>query len=205
MANNISFNGNVTIASSATSGTNYLQLGNTRTATTNGGTFTSTGSITANNGLTLASGKYIATSHTGTIAIPSLTTQVGYIQSVSYSAPTIPTSSQIITMNSITLSAGVWILTGAVSFNNTQLVTHGFLSFGDTSRPTSIAPVVNDSLYGNTSFTGVTINDKVTPNLTSYISPTASTTYYFNLCLSYTGAGVVYNNVFWRLYAIRIA
>jgi hypothetical protein len=48
IANNISFNGNVTIANSATSGTNNIQLGNTRTTTTINGALTLAGATTVN-------------------------------------------------------------------------------------------------------------------------------------------------------------
>jgi hypothetical protein len=40
IANHISFNGNVTIASSATSGANGITLGNTKTTVTCGGSLT---------------------------------------------------------------------------------------------------------------------------------------------------------------------
>jgi hypothetical protein len=132
--------------------------------------------------------------------------QVGYIQNVSYSAPTSPATGQIITIRSITLSQGVWIITGALSILNTQLVTSGFISFTDINIPTSRAIVVaTDSIYGNTSFMGITINERVTPNLTVYVTTTtANTTYYFNLSMTYTGTPS-YNSNYWKLYAIRIA
>jgi hypothetical protein len=175
-----------------------ITVGTASTATTINGT------LTASNGLTLASGKYITTSHSGTIAVPTLS-QVGYIQSVAYPSPTLPNSTQIRTMASITLDPGTWILTGAVSIGSTQNLTHGYISFGDISRTTSIAPVdANDSAYGNTSFVGATVSNRVTPNLTVYVSPTGSTTYYFNLSATYT-AGPGFNSNYWKLYAIRIA
>ena len=184
--------------------TGAIDIGSSTTSTTVGGTLTSTGQITASNGLTLASGKYITTGHTGTITAPT-SAQVGYTQSVSYALPTIPTSTQIITMNTITLSQGTWILTGAVSLGSTQSVTHGYISFGDTSRPVSIAPTdATDSVYGNTSFVGATVSNRVTPNLTVYVSPTVRTIYYFNISLTYSSAPG-FNSNFWKLYAMRIA
>jgi hypothetical protein len=66
IANNIAFNGTVTIAGSATSGANNIQLGNTRTTVTCGG------SLTANQGLTLPA----------TYVSPTIT-QLGYNNSIS--------------------------------------------------------------------------------------------------------------------------
>jgi len=169
-----------------------------------GNTTTIKGPVTASEGLTLGSSQYITTSHTGTITIPT-SLQVGYTQSVSYSLPTVPTTLNLITMNSITLAQGVWILKGAVSITASTSITYGFVSFGDTSRPSAISPVTNDSLYGSVSFNGVptATNEKVIPNLITYVSPTTSTTYYFNIYLVGSGSG--YNSQNWRLQGIRIA
>jgi hypothetical protein len=108
-------------------------------------------------------------------------------------------------MNSITLDPGTWILTGVVSIASTQNTSHGYISFGDTLRSTSGAPVeANDSAYGNISFNGVAVSSRITPNLTVYVTATVSTTYYFNILAQYSSAPV-FNSTYWKLYAIRIA
>jgi len=199
--------GTMTIGASITNG---ITVGSATAATTVAGALTVSGvttingTLTANNGLTLGNGYGITCGSTGYTPTAS---QVGYIQSVAYPtpAPTLPTSTQIRTMASITLDPGTWILTGAVSIGGTQNVTHAYISFGDTSRPASVAPVIaNDSAYGNTSFMGVTLSNIVTPNLTVYVSPTGTTTYYFNISATYTGTPG-FNSSYWKLYAIRIA
>jgi hypothetical protein len=186
-----------------------LNIGTTNATSVNissaGATTTINGPLTASDDITLGSSKFITTSHTGTMTLPT-SSQVGYIQNVSYSAPTSPATGQIITIRSITLQQGVWIITGALSILNTQGVTSGFISFTDINIPTSRAIVTaTDSIYGNTSFMGITINERVTPNLTVYVTTTtANTTYYFNLSMTYTGTPS-YNSNYWKLYAIRIA
>ena len=195
--------GDIIIGASDISGAT-ITVGTSLTSTTINGPITTTGIFTASQGLTVGSSQYITTSHAGTITVPTAL-QVGYIQSVSYSLPTVPTTTNLLTMSSITLSQGVWLLKGAVSITSSTSISYGFVSFGDTSRPTSIAPVVNDSLYGSVSFNGVPTasNEKVIPNLISFVSPTVSTTYYFNICLVGSGSG--YNSQNWRLQGIRIA
>jgi len=156
------------------------------------------------NGLSLASSKYITTSHSGTITLP-ISTQVGGIVSVAYSTPTLPTSGQVITMNTITLDSGTWILTGAVSIGSSANITHGAISFGNLLRTVSTAPVnANDSAYGHTTFNGVTPTTVICPNLTVYVTPTTSTSFYFNITLTFT-AGPGFNSAFWKLYAMRIS
>jgi hypothetical protein len=69
---------------------------------------------------------------------------------------------------------------------------------------TNIAEVSNDSLYGCTTFMGITTNGIVTPNLTSYVSHTTSAIYYLNILVTYTGSATLQPD-YWKFYAIRIA
>jgi hypothetical protein len=185
--------------------TGTIDIGSSTTPTTVGGTLVSTGQITASSGLTLASSKYITTSHSGTLTIPT-SLQVGYIQSVTYATVTMQTSNFIKTVGSIALASGVWIITGGMSLGSTQGITKGFLSLGDTSRPGTGSDVANDSLYGNASYNGLATNGLVTPTLTSLVTSLGSgtTTYYLNIWVTYTSTPT-YQSDYFTLKAIRIA
>ena len=166
---------------------------------TNNGSFTNTGAVTGA-GL-IVSGANNITLGTGTTA--PIIGQLGYIQSVAYPTPTISTTNLVKTISSITLATGTWIITAGVSFGSTQGLTKGYLMIGNASK-TNIAEVSNDSLYGCTTFMGITTNGIVTPNLTSYVSHTTSTIYYLNILATYTGS-VTLQPDYWKFYAIRIA
>jgi len=158
------------------------------------------------NGLKLASSKYITTSHSGALTIPS-SLQVGHIQSVTYATVSMQTSNFIKTVGSIALASGVWIITGGMSLGTTQGITKGFLSLGDTSRAGTGSEVANDSLYGNASFNGLGTNGLVTPTLTSLVSSTGSgtTTYFLNVWVTYATTTPTYQSDYFILKAIRIA
>jgi hypothetical protein len=51
---------------------------------------------------------------------------------------------------------------------------------------------------------GLSTNGIVTPNLTSYVSHTASTIYYLNILATYTTTPTLQPD-YWKFYAIRIA
>ena len=185
--------GTINIGTGAGSVVNPINIGGEATTTTFA------------NGLTLASSKYITTSHTGTITAPTAS-QVGYIQTATFSATGMQTSGNIKTVMSITLAAGVWILTGAITINPSQSITKGTLSFGNTSRTsgTTVPDPATDSAYGNTGFYPFVSGGDNTPNITVYVSPLTSTIFYLNVYVTYTGTPL-YDTTYSNIKALRIA
>ena len=109
IANNTSFNGNITIANSATSGSNNIQLGNTRTTVTSGG------SLVASQGLTFPSTSYA----TGT-------GQLGYmanIQGSTNGSITLPVASignvtSVSVLRVLNLPIGYYMVTVSIAVSN---------------------------------------------------------------------------------------
>jgi hypothetical protein len=156
---------------------------------------------TFTNGLTQASGKYITTSHIGTITAPTSSQVGGVVTGTDISGPTFPTSGNITSWASITLPAGTWVVTGTRRYDSSASSTRILWSFGPTLK-NNVAQADSDFSYGVTSCVLNTTNNFVT--LTSTVSFTTDTTIYFNIYAQYTVAPSV-STTSSSLKAIRIA
>jgi len=98
------------------------------------------------NGLSLASGKYISTSHTGTVTAPT-TTQVGYIVSGANLTNTIPNSGNVTSLASIALSQGTWNVYACRQYGLSTACVRVIFSFGTESK-SNVTPADTDYEYG---------------------------------------------------------
>jgi hypothetical protein len=158
-----------------------ITVGTANTATTINGT------LTSNNGLTLASDKYITTGHSTSISGPTLQTQVGYTITPSNGgsiSTTVPNNALVSSVSSITLSTGVWFLTATRNINNTNGCTRVNWSFGDTLR--SGGPTGNSGDYKWGVSTLVPNGQLNYMTLTGIVTALVPTTVYFNLYLEYS-------------------
>ena len=163
-------------------------------------TIQATGNISANSGLTLASGQYITTSHSGTVSAPT-STQVGGIINGSSISTTPPTSATISSIGSIALTAGTWVLSATRQYNNSQNTSRLNFSYGDTLR-TSATQTSSDNKYGMVS---VPFSNQINyANISAIVSLTASATVYLNVYIEYTTAPAIGNTNF-LFSAVRIA
>lgn len=181
--------GAINIGTGAGATANPINIGGAGTVTT----FT--------NGLTQASGKYITTSHIGTITAPTSSQVGGVVTGTDISGPTFPTSGNITSWVSITLPSGTWVVTGIRRYDSSASSTRILWSFGPTLK-NNVAQADSDFSYGVTSVVLNTTNNFVT--LTSTVSFTTDTTIYFNIYAQYTVAPTV-STTNASLKAIRIA
>jgi hypothetical protein len=182
--------GAINIGTGAGANANPINIGGAGTVTT----FT--------NGLSLASSKYITTSHSGTFTSP-LATQVGGIitgSSLSTSGPT--TSGRVNSIGQIDLTIGVWILTATRAYNNSNLCTRVLFSFGSALRTNDTANAATDYLYGLTTppITSATFY----ANLSGFATLTTASSIYLNVTSEFSTAAAYPTSNF-VFSAIRIA
>jgi hypothetical protein len=139
------------------------------------------------NGLSLSSGKYITTSHTGTVTAPT-STQVGGIVTGSNISTTVPTSDNISSISSIALSPGTWSVYAVRAYNNSNNSTRIIFSFGTTLR-TNVSSNATDYEHGLTTvFLSSALNYMT---LSGTISVTTALTLYLNFQPTYTTAPAI--------------
>jgi len=113
---NTARSGNVNIGNGV-GATGTVFIGSSTSPTTVGGTLTSTGQITASNGLTLGAGKYITTnvgaSGAGLEQIGEIITGSSVVNN-----PTV-TSGRTTSVSSVVLTAGTWIVTASRQIDST--------------------------------------------------------------------------------------
>ena len=164
-----------------------ISIGATNTTTTINGDLTLAGATTANDGLTLASSKYITTTASASaITAPTLITQVGYIATGTSLTTTVPTSGLVTSMASIVLTAGVWVISATRRVDNTSGTTGITISLGTNSR-TNSSGISDDYIYGLSSYTPQSTGFNFA-SVTGIVSLTATgnITIYLNLNLTYT-------------------
>jgi hypothetical protein len=164
--------GDISIASAQASG-GTVTIGSTNTVTTFAG------------GLTLGSSKYITTSHTGTISLPS-TTQVGGVVTGSSISTTVPSTGNLSSMSSISLTAGVWLVSGSRQLDSTSGTTRVVVGLGNNLR-TNVTGITNDFLYGIAS-SGINTTGSTFYEVNGIVSLTGTATVYYNMVISYTSA-----------------
>jgi hypothetical protein len=98
------------------------------------------------NGLKLSSGKYITTSHSGTVTAPTAT-QVGYIVSGANITNSIPNSNNITSLAEIDLSQGTWSVFVCRQYNLSTSCGRIIFSFGTTQR-SNVTFTDSDFEYG---------------------------------------------------------
>jgi len=158
---------------------------------------------TFTNGLTQSSGKYISTSHTGTVTAPTATQVGGIFNTVTQITSTAPaTSGNVSSLASMTLPAGSWIVSASRTMAFSATTNKAVLGFG--TRSTSNVALVNS--------TDFTYGASMIPNptggtswgfLTVPINVTVDTPIYLNVW--YTGSGSSFTSTDTTFYAMRIA
>jgi hypothetical protein len=155
------------------------------------------------NGLTLASGKYISTSHTGTVTAPTATQVGGIFNTVTQITSTAPaTSGNVSSLASMTLPAGSWIVSASRSMAFSATTNKAILGFG--TRSTSNVALSNtlDFTYGASMIPNPT-GGTSWGFLTVPINVTVDTPIYLNVW--YTGSGSSFSSTDTTFYAMRIA
>ena len=192
---------NIGTGARTTSGTINIGTGSGATANpiTIGG---NSSQITFNNGPILASGKYITTSHTGTVTAPTSTQVGGVITGVDIASPTFPSTGNITSWASITLTPGTWIIMVTRQYTSSANSTRILFSLGTTLRNNAPSPDATDYSYGVTSVPLNNTNNFVT--LTSNASLTSNTTIYFDIYAQYTSAPAL-STAYALFRAVRIA
>ena len=153
-------------------------------------------------GLTLGSGKYITTSHSGTVTAPTSSQVGGVINGTDISSPTFPTSGNITSWASIILPAGTWVITATRQYNSSANSTRLLFSLGTTLRNNAASPDATDYTYGVTSSVLNSTNNFAT--ITGTASLTVDTTIYLDIYAQYTSAPTITtSNSIFR--AVRIA
>jgi hypothetical protein len=194
---------NIGTGSKTTAGT--INIGTGSGATANPVIIGGAGTVTTfTNGLTQASGKYITTSHTGTVTAPT-SSQVGGVvtgSDITSPVPVFPSSGNITSWASITLPAGTWVITGTRRYDSSANSTRILWSFGTNLRNNAASPSDTDNTYGVTSVVLNSTNNFVT--LTGTGSFTTDTIVYFNIYAQYTVAPSI-STTNSSLRAIRIA
>jgi hypothetical protein len=169
-------NGNIVIGASL--GIGDVSIGGAQSV---GGTITlgSANTVTtASNGLTLPSGKYITTSHTGTVTAPT-SAQVGYVLSGTNLTNAIPDSTNATSLASIALTPGSWTVVVCRQYSNSNGCTRVIFSFG-TVLQTNDPPVpASDYEYGIV--TPYLTSESAYVHLTTVISVQTAFTLYFNV------------------------
>jgi len=155
---------------------------------------------TASNGLTLPSGKYITTSHTGTVTAPT-SAQVGYVLSGTNLTNAIPDSTNATSLASIALTPGSWTVVVCRQYSNSNGCTRVIFSFG-TVLQTNDTPSAADYEYG-------IVTPYLTPesayvHLSTVISVQTAFTLYFNVVPT-TKASLSTGTANFFFKAIRIA
>ena len=153
-------------------------------------------------GITLSSGKYITTSHSGTVTAPTSSQVGGVVTGSDIASPTFPSSGNITSWASISLPAGTWVITGTRRYDSSASSTRILWSLGTTLRNNAASPDTTDNTYGVTSVVLNSLNNFVT--ITGTASLTVDTTVYFNIYAQYTVAPSI-STVNSSLRAIRIA
>ena len=159
------------------------------------------GALTASLGLTLASSKYITTSHSGTITLPTATQVGGIINGIAIG--TLPsTTGRLSSIAQIDLTAGVWIINLVRGYNNSNLSTRILFSYGTSLRSNDVPNGATDYLYG---FFTPTLNSATNyANITTPLSLTSATTIYSNVTIDFTTAPSFPSTNF-SFFAVRIA
>jgi hypothetical protein len=197
---------NIGTGSRTTGGT--INIGTGSGATANPINIGGAGTITTfTNGLSLSSDKYITTGHSTSISGPSSQTQVGYTITPSGGgsiSTTVPGNGLVSSIQSISLSTGVWILTATRNINNTNGCSRVNFSFGDTLR--SGGPTGNSGDYKWGVLTLVPNGQLNYMTLTGIVSALVPTTVYFNLYLEYSSpTPSITSNANINFNAVRIA
>ena len=156
------------------------------------------------NGITFPIDKYItSTPSASVITGPTAPTQVGCIVNGDLITTTIPTSGNITSLASVTITQGTWIIHVYRSYNNSNNSTKIIFSFGLTQRSNTV-PVSSDYEYGIT--TVMLSNQLNYAYLSTSITATGigNTLVYFNINPTYTSAPASATTNF-RFTATRIA
>jgi hypothetical protein len=191
-------NGNIVIGASL--GVGDVSIGGSQSV---GGTITlgSANTVTtASNGLTLPSGKYITTSHTGTVTAPT-SAQVGYVLLGTNLTNAIPDSTNATSLASIALTPGSWTVSACRQYNNSSACTRIIFGFGtvlQTNDPSSSADydygIVTPYLTGESAYV----------HLSTVVSVQTAFTLYFNVIPTVKGSlASGTTNFFFK--AVRIA
>jgi hypothetical protein len=191
----VTINGTVTLGENTTSSVfnGALTLGETSTTSSLRGTVnigttllptTVLGPLTSNEGISLASSKYITTSHSGTITLPTSTQVGGTVSGISIST-TVPSSGNISSMSSITLTQGVWIINASRLLDSTSGTTRVLIGLGTNLR-TNSSNSSSDFTYGIAS-SGINSSGSTYYEVNGIASLTgSSTTIYYNMEMTYT-------------------
>jgi len=155
-------------------------------------------------GLTLSIDKYItSTPSASVITGPTAPTQIGCIVNGDLITTTMPTSGNITSLASVTITQGTWIIHVYRSYNNSNNSTRIIFSFGLTQR-TNVTPISSDYEYG---ITTVYLSNQLNY---AYLSTTITATgvgntlVYLNINPTYTSAPASATTNF-RFTATRIA
>jgi hypothetical protein len=207
-------NGNVVLnGTNITAGISFITsayniLTSLTTGTINIGSSTSTttmnGTLTANSGLTLASGQYITTSYSGTITAPTSTQVGGIFSTITLYTPTTPTSNNVSSYASITLPQGSWMVFFTRSMSYVAPTIRALFSLGSIQQTNQTPVPATDYKYGITTITNATANTTYA-SMTVPINVITATTIYLNITVSYTGTGPTFDTTNAQFYAMRIA
>jgi hypothetical protein len=192
---------NIGTGSRTTGGT--INIGTGSGATANPINIGGAGTITTfANGLTQASGKYITTSHTGTITAPIASQVGGIVNGTSLGTSGPSTSGRVTSIGQIDLTAGVWILNATRAYNNSNNCTRILFSFGSALRTNDVLNGTTDILYGTVTppLTSATFY----ANLTGITTLTSGSSIYLNI-LSEFATAASYPASNFVLSAVRIA
>ena len=161
------------------------------------------GTITTfTNGLTQASGKYITTSHTGTITLPTSVQVGGIFNTVSQITAAAPANGTVSSMASMDLPAGSWIVSSSRTMTFSATTNKALLGFGRTLRASATLVNAIDFEYGVTMIPNPTSGTSW-GCITVPITVSATTTIYCNIY--YAGTGSTFPSTDTTFYAMRIA
>jgi len=153
-------------------------------------------------GLTLSSGKYITTGHSGTVTAPTSSQVGGVVTGSDIASQTFPSTGNITSWASISIPAGTWVITGTRRYDSSANSTRILWSLGTNLRNNAGSTSDSDNTYGVTSAVLNSTNNYVT--LTGTGSFLSDTTVYFNIYAQYTSAPSI-STTGALLKAIRIA
>ena len=140
------------------------------------------------NGITFPSDKYItSTPSLSAITGPTAPTQVGCIVSGTPITTAIPTSNNITSLASITITQGTWIIHAFRQYNNSANSTRIIFSFGLNSR-LNATPASSDYEYGLITVPLSGVQNYVALSTVITATSTGNTLLYFNIQPTYTTA-----------------
>ena len=140
------------------------------------------------NGITFPSDKYItSTPSASAITGPTAPTQVGCIVNGTTITAVVPSSTNITSLASVTITQGTWILHAYRQYNNSANSTRIIFSFGLNSR-LNVPPVSSDYDYGlvTVPLSGIQYYVSLSTSITA--TAIGNTLVYFNINPTYTSA-----------------